>query len=115
VEILGKQYGLFFAECCDLGGLFAGLQQDETPILRRFGHEFGIAYGLKEAGLGSGAYAPFLDQALDCLNSLTVTGGRDELGEFARELVASSAGNRFLTAGGQFSRRWPNRSNASAS
>lgn len=99
VEILGKQYGLFFAECCDLGGLFAGLRQDEAPLLRQFGHEFGIAYGLKEAGLGPGVYTPFLERALDCLNSLTAAGGKDELGEFARELVASSAGNRFLTAG----------------
>ncbi len=97
VEILGKQYGLFFAECCDLGGLFAGLRQDEAPLLRRFGYEFGIAYGLKEDGLGPGVYTPFLERALDCLSSLTVAGGRDELGEFVRELLASSAGNRFLT------------------
>jgi hypothetical protein len=98
-EILGQQYGLFFAECCDLGGYFAGLQQDEAPLLRRFGHQFGIAYGFKEAGLGHGVYMPFLEQALDCLNSLSATGGKDELGEFARELVTSSAGKRFLAAG----------------
>jgi len=98
VEILGKQYGLFFAECCDLGGLFAGSRQDEAPLLRRFGHEFGIAYGFKEAGLDPGAWTPFLERALDSLNGLTSTGGKDELGEFARWLVASAAGNRFRAA-----------------
>jgi len=98
-EILGKQYGLFFAECCDLGGIFAGLPQDQALLLRRFGQQFGLAYGLKEAGLGQSVYAQFLERALDCLNSLSVTGGKDELGEFARELVTSSAGKRFLAAG----------------
>ena len=98
-EILGRQYGLFFAECCDLGGLFAGLRQDETPLLRQFGQEFGLAYGFKEAGLDTGVWAPVLERSLDCLNSLTAAGCKDELGEFARELLASSAGSRFLTTG----------------
>ncbi len=91
LEILGKQYGLFFAECCELGGLFAGSPPGEPPFLRRFGHEFGIAYGFKEAGLDAGVYTPFLDRALDCLERLPSAGDKNELGEFARGLMASSA------------------------
>ena len=98
VEILGKQYGLFFAECCELGGLFAGSRQDEAPLLRRFGHEFGIAYGFKEAGLDQGAWTPFLERALDSLNGLASARGKDELGEFARWLTASAEGKRFRAA-----------------
>jgi hypothetical protein len=96
VEILGRQYGLFFAECCELGGLFAGLRQEETDLLRRFGQEFGVAYGCKEAGLEVDFYAPLLERALDCLNSLE---GKEDLCTFARELVAATSGNRFLAAG----------------
>lgn len=96
-EILGKQYGLFFAECCDLGALFAGSPQEESSLLRRFGHEFGIAYGLKEAGLGPAVWTPWLERALDCLDGLESAGGKDELGGFARGLVAVDAG-RFQAA-----------------
>jgi hypothetical protein len=98
MEILSKQYGLFFAECCELGGLFAGSPRDDLLLLRRFGHEFGLAYGIKEASLGAGDHTPFLDQALDCLDDLPSACGKNELGEFTRRLFSSSAGNRFRVA-----------------
>jgi hypothetical protein len=98
MKILSKQYGLFFAECCELGGLFAGSPQDDLPLLRRFGHDFGLAYGIKEAGLGAGEYMPFLAKALDCLINLRSASGRNELSEFSRMILTTSVGNRFRVA-----------------
>jgi geranylgeranyl pyrophosphate synthase len=90
-EILGKQYGLFFAECCEQGALFAGRRRDEALFLSRFGHEFGLAYGFKEAGRNSGAYMPFLERALDCLDDGRDAAGKHELGEYARSLLEPAA------------------------
>lgn len=99
VEILGKQYGLFFAECCELGGLFAGKKQNEVSLLHQFGNSFGIAYGAQEAGLGPDAYNPMLDQAIDFLDALPVSAGKDDLIEFARETVISPNGKKFWVIG----------------
>jgi hypothetical protein len=96
---LGKQYGRFFAECCELGGLFAGRHPDEALLLRRFGHEFGMAYGMKETGRDTGIYAPFLARALDNLGALQPASGKSEMEEFARGLLAPGADSRFRAAG----------------
>ncbi|MGD0153917.1 MAG: polyprenyl synthetase family protein [Thermacetogeniaceae bacterium] len=97
-EILGKQYGLFFAECCDLGGLFAGQQQAEVSLLRQFGNDFGIAYGAQEAGLGPAVYEPLLDQAFGLLDDLQVAKEKDDLKEYARQLVVAPKGLKFRSA-----------------
>lgn len=99
IEAFGKQYGRFFAECCELGGLFAGSHQDEALLLRRFGHEFGIACGMKEAGWDTDIYTPILVRALDNLGALRPAAAKSEMEEFARGLVAPGANVRFRAAG----------------
>lgn len=95
VTILSKQYGFFFAECCQLGCLFAGSKQSEAATLRQFGIKFGIAYGASEAGLGSEFSSLYLGQSLDLLNALPKAYDKDELGKFAQEMVAAPSSKRF--------------------
>ncbi len=97
-EILGKQYGLFFAECCDLGGISTGQPQAEVSLLRQFGHDFGIAYGAQEAGLSAEVYEPLLDRAFSYLDDLQGAKEKDGLKEYARQLVAAPKGLKFRPA-----------------
>jgi len=90
LEVLRKQYGIFFGESCALGCLFAGGDKENQLLIQQFGVELGIAYGAKKIGLEPSLFLFHLNRALASLVSLPVTAGKEELEKAAREIVLSS-------------------------
>lgn len=78
IEGIRRRYGVFFGECCSLGGLFGGGTEEEREELYRFGVEFGINYGAKRHKI-----KPFQPGNWPCY----IKGTR--LGIFADELLSS--------------------------
>ena len=86
IEIMRKQYGVFFGECCALGGLFTGCTEKEQLLLMEFGTSLGIAYGLKKRDI---SFQPnqIIEDGLLALSQLPVSEARNELENFARGII----------------------------
>jgi len=86
IEIMRKQYGVFYGECCALGGLFTGGTEKEQLLLMEFGKSLGIAYGLKKMGI---SYRPqqIMKEGLLALYQLPASEARSELENFARGII----------------------------
>lgn len=48
IDGVRRRYGVFFGECCSLGGLFAGGKEEEQERLYSFGVKLGISYGIQK-------------------------------------------------------------------
>lgn len=86
VEIMRKQYGVFYGECCALGGLFTGGTEKEQTLLMKFGTSLGISYGLKKIDI---SFRPnqIIEDGLMALSQLPVSEARNELENFARGII----------------------------
>lgn len=90
IEIMRKQYGVFYGECCALGGLFTGCTEKEQTLLMEFGTSLGIAYGVKKIDM---TFQPqqIIKDGLRALSQLPVSEARSELENFARGIIDLSA------------------------
>ncbi|MFY9141003.1 MAG: class 1 isoprenoid biosynthesis enzyme [Thermacetogeniaceae bacterium] len=86
IEIMRKQYGVFYGECCALGGLFAGGTEKEQSLLMEFGKYLGTAYGLKKMGIYFQPQQIMKDGWLT-LSQLPASEARNELENFARGII----------------------------
>jgi len=62
-EIIRKETAELFAGCCLLGARLAGAPEEDQEIMRRFGQNFGMAYGLSEQGFAVEHAAYYADIA----------------------------------------------------
>ncbi|MFW0966977.1 MAG: polyprenyl synthetase family protein [Thermacetogeniaceae bacterium] len=83
IEIMRKQYGVFYGECCALGGLFTGCTEKEQLLLMEFGTSLGIAYGVKKTDISFQPHQ-IMKKGLLALSQLPVSEARSELENFAR-------------------------------
>ncbi len=68
LEVIRKETAELFAGCCALGARLAGAPEEDQKIIRHFGQNVGMAYGLLEQGIAK-EYAPvYLEEALNNLS-----------------------------------------------
>ncbi|MDD3654588.1 MAG: polyprenyl synthetase family protein [Desulfotomaculaceae bacterium] len=80
-EIVRKDSAEIFAGCCFLGARLAGAPEDEQQILRNFGRNLGMAYGLREYGVSFEQRTVYLEEAMNYLSMLPERPERDVLGQ----------------------------------
>jgi len=66
-DIIRKVTAELFAGCCLLGARLAGAAEEDQEIMRRFGQNFGMAFGLSELGAAVEQTTFYADKARECL------------------------------------------------
>ncbi|OPX88072.1 MAG: Octaprenyl-diphosphate synthase [Pelotomaculum sp. PtaB.Bin104] len=80
LEIIGKESAEFFAGCCRLGGQLGGAPEDGQQVLRNFGRNLGMAYGLQEYGVNLEQRAIYIEEAMKYLSMLPYRPEKEILG-----------------------------------
>lgn len=80
-EIVRKESAEVFAGCCCLGARLAGAPEDGQEILRNFGRNLGMAYGLQEYDVKFEQRAVFVEEAMKYLLMLPDRPEREVLGQ----------------------------------
>lgn len=85
-EVVRKETAELFAGCCALGARLAGAPEKDQDLMRRFGQNLGMAYGLLEQGITMEYAAPYLKEALSDLAHIPDKQERDVLEQLVRNL-----------------------------
>ncbi|MCL6634272.1 MAG: polyprenyl synthetase family protein [Peptococcaceae bacterium] len=88
-EVVRKETAELFAGCCAMGARLTGAPEGDQKLLRRFGRNLGMAYGLLEEGAPPEYTASFLEAALENLLMLPDKPERTVLRQLVHSLSPS--------------------------
>lgn len=88
-EVVRKETAELFAACCVVGASLAGASMKEQELMRRFGLNFGMAYGLLEQGFSVKYVSSYFKEALTCLSNIPDRMEKNIIEQIVHRLSAS--------------------------
>lgn len=93
-EVVRKETAGLFAGCCAFGARLAGAPEKDQELMRRFGQNLGMAYGLLQEGVSLEYVTVFLKEALANLSQVPDRSEKNILEQVVRNLSRNGLKSR---------------------